>query len=100
MNQPSRSEASSRSRFEIVPSVTLKSLGENEGGVLLKLDSGEMYTVNDTTTAFLDAMDGKATVSEIASRLSQVFDVEPAVLETDLVEISCDLIDQELIRAV
>ena len=100
MNQPPRSAASGSSRFEIVPSVTLKSLGENEGGVLLKLDSGEMYTVNDTTAAFLDAMDGQATVSEIASRLTDLFDVETAVLETDLVEISSDLMDQDLIRAV
>ena len=100
MSQISRNGISLATRFEVVPKATLKHLGENEGGVLLKLDSGEMFTVNDTTVALLGELNGSNSLSDIAKRLSETFDVEMATLESDLVEIADDLMDQQLIRKV
>ena len=87
-------------RYEIAPKVSVKSMGEDEGGVLLKLDSGEMFTVNDTTLAFLGALDGKTTVGNVIDFMLEEFDVERSVLETDLNEIVQELAEQKLIRAV
>jgi hypothetical protein len=86
------------SRLKLAPKVTIKAMGENEGGVLLKLDSGEMYTINDTTVAFLESLDGSASLADSVARLHAAFDVERAVLEEDLKVIAGELLDQNLIR--
>ncbi|MBA3448758.1 MAG: PqqD family protein [Pseudaminobacter sp.] len=90
-------EVSLFTRLALSPNVTVQALGENEGGVLLRLDSGELYTVNDTTLAFLQELDGERAVVEVVGRLAGVFDVEEATLTADLVEISNDLLAESLI---
>ena len=84
--------------LELASKVTLKAMGESEGGVLLKLDSWEMYTVNDTTVAFLETLDGKTTLSDAVGRLHGIFDVDREILESDLTSIAGELLDQKLIR--
>ena len=79
------------------PNVTLQALGEAEGGVLLRLDSGELYTVNDTTLAFLRELDGNRAVADVAGRLATIFDVEEATLTADLIDISSDLLAESLV---
>ncbi len=98
MMQPSRSVISAATKLVMAPKVSAKSLGENEGGVLLKLDSGEMFTVNDTTMMVLGALEDGIDFGELVRRLSDVFDVDRKVLESDLVEIAQDLLEQQLIR--
>ena len=78
----------------------MKPLGEGEGGVLLKLDSGELYTVNDTTLAFLQELDGTSTVGDVSARLSDIFDVEGSVLTADLIGVADELIDESLLNVV
>jgi hypothetical protein len=96
----SRNGISSETRLGISLKVTLGALGNNEGGVLLKLDSGEMYTINDTTAAFIAELDGSKRFADVVHRLSTMFDVDVDILEADLVEIADDLIDQQLIHAI
>jgi len=79
---------------------TVKPLGEGEGGVLLKLDSGELYTVNDTTLAFLQELDGSRTVGDASARLAEIFDVEDAVLTADLIDVADELLDEALLTVV
>ena len=93
----SRHGVSATTRLAVSPQATVKPLGEGEGGVLLKLDSGELYTVNDTTLAFLQEMDGASTVADISARLSEVFDVESSVLTADLIGVADELIDESLL---
>ncbi len=85
--------------LKLAPKVTLKAMGQNEGGVLLKLDSGEMYTINDTTVAFLETLDGTTSLGDSVDRLHAVFDVDRETLETDLTSIAVDLLDQNLLRS-
>lgn len=84
-------------RLALAPNVMLQPLGDEEGGVLLKLDSGEMYTINDTVVAFLQELDGKRSIADVARRLVEQFDVEEHVLIDDLVEVSRDLASQSLV---
>jgi len=85
------------SRLALAPNVTLQSLGEEEGGVLLKLDSGEMYTINDTAVAFLRELDGERTIEDAAARVVEAFDVERAVLIDDLLDVAHELASQALV---
>ena len=84
-------------RLALAPNVTVQALGENEGGVVLRLDSGELYTVNDTTLAFLRELDGERVLADVANRLTRIFDVEEATLTADLVDISRDLLAESLV---
>jgi hypothetical protein len=90
---------SSSTRLVLASNAVLQALGEDEGGVVLRLDTGEMYTVNDTTLAFLRELDGKRTVADVARSLVEIFDVEEAALAADLAEIADDLIDDSLVVA-
>ena len=88
---------SSSTRLALPSHVSLQALGEDEGGVVLKLDTGEMYTINDTTLAFLQKLDGKHTVANVARGMVEVFDIDEATLVADLVEIANDLLGESLL---
>lgn len=88
---------SSATRLALPSHVSLQSLGEEEGGVLLKIDTGEMYTVNDTTLSFLRELDGECSVADIAGRLVGVFDVERDVVLADLIEVANGLAAESLV---
>ena len=88
---------SSATRLALPSHVSLQSLGEEDGGVLLKIDTGEMYTVNDTTLSFLQELDGERSVADIAGRMVHVFDVEPDMVLADLIEVANGLAAEFLV---
>lgn len=75
-------------------------LGDGEGGVLLDTNSGQLFTCNDTTTAFLSAVDGARDFAGILGELEKVFDVEAAVLRDDMAELANQLAAEGLIVRV
>ena len=77
--------------------VALQDLGDEEGGVLLKLDSGEMYTVNETTLAFLQEIDGERSIGDIVERMMSMFDVDQETLSGDVAEIAEELMGESLV---
>jgi hypothetical protein len=87
-------------KFRIAPNVTFRSLGDGQGAVVVETKSGQLYTCNDTTTAFLDSVDGSRSLNEIVERLHGMFDVDRAMLETDLRGIAADLVENGLIAPV
>ena len=96
----SRNGVSPSTNLALSPQATLQPLGDTEGGVVLKLDSGELFTVNDTSLAFLQELDGATSIDSVARRLAEIFDIDAATLTSDLVEIADDLIDESLILIV
>lgn len=96
----SRNGVSRSTHLALSPQATLQPLGDTEGGVVLKLDSGELFTVNDTSLAFLQELDGATSIDDVAGRLAEIFDIDAATLTSDLVEIADDLIDESLIHIV
>lgn len=90
-------DISSATRLTLPEHVSLQALGEAEGGVLLRIDTGEMYTVNDTTLSFLQDLDGDRSVADVAGRLVDVFDVDPAVVLADLIEVANGLAAESLV---
>lgn len=80
--------------------VSLQGLGNEDGGVILNLNSGEMYTINETTLSFLEHLDGKRKIADIAVSLVEIFDVDAETLSSDLVEVAKGLADESLLVVV
>ena len=72
-------------------SVSLQPLGEDEGGVLLKMDTGDMFTLNDTAVEFLSRLYGKRKVGAIVRDMLDLFEVDAGTLRTDIAELVADL---------
>jgi hypothetical protein len=83
--------------LSLAPKVAMQTLGANEGGVLLRLDSGEMYSVNDTTLDFLRRLDGIRTIASIVEELTTFIEVDAAVLTADLIEVAGELRKESLV---
>lgn len=86
-------------RLSLGENLTLQDLGGDDGGVVLNLVSGEMYTLNDTGLAFLRRVDGEATIDAIAAQMLQEYEVEPDVLAADLVDLATALQSEGLVQA-
>ena len=55
------------------PNTSFQPLGDGEGGVLLDTISGQLFTCNDTTAAFLSTVDGQRSFGAILQRLYGMF---------------------------
>ena len=75
-------------------------LDRSESGVLLNSASGRLFSVNETALAFIQQIDGKRSVSEIASRLSIEFDSDPALIADDLLAFANEPVDAAVVRVL
>ncbi|MEX2129199.1 MAG: PqqD family protein [Xanthobacteraceae bacterium] len=89
-----------RTKLQLSPDVTFRSLGDGQGAVVVETKTGQLYTCNDTTTAFLEALDGTRTLGEIVDELHCIFDVDQPVLESDLNDIAGELLNNGLITPI
>lgn len=71
------------------PVASFQSVGD--GAVVLLADSGQLYSCNDTSEAFLRHVDGKRPLSAIVDLMAQEYEVDREVLEADLVELAENL---------
>lgn len=71
------------------PVASFQSVGD--GAVVLLADSGQLYSCNDTSEAFLRHVDGKRPLSEIVDLMAQEYEVDREVLEADLAELAENL---------
>jgi hypothetical protein len=83
--------------FSLSPNVSFQKLGQGEGAVVLMLESGQLHTCNDTTAAFLSALDGKRTFEVVTAELEKEFDVEREELRADLAALAQRLLDAGVI---
>ena len=86
--------------YRLADDVSLQSLGDGEGGVVLMLKSGEIYTVNDTTLDFLSKLDGARSLRACAEAIAEVYDVDAATAMADLAEIAADLSSEQIVMRV
>jgi pyrroloquinoline quinone biosynthesis protein D len=75
-------------------------LGEGEGAVVLKISSGQLFTCNDTTAAFLNVIDGERTFGEAVDELQRLYDVPREQLRGDLIELANNLIEDGVLSIV
>ena len=82
--------------LSISENASFQSLGE--GAVVLLIDSGQLYTCNEVTEAFLKLVDGRRSFDTIIAALLEEFDVEQAVAQRDFREIAGHLSSEGILE--
>ncbi|OQX30648.1 MAG: hypothetical protein B0D96_11370 [Candidatus Sedimenticola endophacoides] len=72
----------------------------DDGAVVLMADSGQLYTCNETTGAFLARVDGRQTFSEIVASFVDEFEIDERTAREDLSELAGNLLDEGIIAPV
>jgi len=87
-----------RTRLKLADDVTFDHV-ERGGGkaVILSLKSGAYYTCNETTAAFLTAVDGQRTLEEVVDVVGGAFNVSREELTGDLTELAGTLLAEKLL---
>lgn len=78
--------------------VSVQQLGEEEGAVVLRFESGQLYTCNDTTAEVLRLVAPGTRSGAVIAALLATFDVEEAELRDDIAEILGELSREGLVR--
>ncbi|MBM3860518.1 MAG: PqqD family protein [Verrucomicrobia bacterium] len=76
-----------------------QSLGEGQQTVIVSLNSGALYTCNDTTKSFLQAMDGKKPFGQIIDALASEYEVKREKLHADMTALAEKLVKEKLVVA-
>ena len=79
-------EVNNSTVFLLAPNASFQALGE--GAVILMIDSGQLYTCNETTEAFLNMIDGERTFGAILDLMVAEFAVDRDTLAQDLLPIA------------
>lgn len=79
--------------------VTYQSLGPGEDTVILCLRTGQLHTCNETTRAFLDALDQPRTFQGVFERLFEQYEVPPEKLRVDMTRLLEDLLREGIVVA-
>lgn len=68
-----------------------------DGAVVLLARSGQLYTCNGTTEAFLDKVDGARNLDQIVDLLSDEFEVDKATLGEDMTALAAELVAEGIL---
>jgi hypothetical protein len=68
-----------------------------DGAVVLLARSGQLYTCNGTTEAFLDKVDGERSLDQIVGLLSHEFEIDKDTLDQDMVALATELISEGIL---
>jgi pyrroloquinoline quinone biosynthesis protein D len=79
----------------LAPVASLQSVGD--GAVVLLADSGQLYTCNQTTEAFLQKVDGVRTFDDILALIREEFEVDEETAATDFAAVAQELIDEGIL---
>lgn len=74
-----------------------RSMGDS--AVILMIDSGQLFSCNETADAFLKHVNGVRTTGEIAKLVALEFDVDPDILMKDLDELIRQLVEENVLIA-
>jgi hypothetical protein len=82
--------------LSLTPSASFQGLGD--GAVILMIDTGQLYTCNETTEFFLKLIDGNRSFGEIIDQLSSEFAASRETLASDFIAIAGELYSQGIIE--
>jgi pyrroloquinoline quinone biosynthesis protein D len=88
---------SQNARLKLANDVTFQSLGPGEETVVLSLNSGYLYTCNETTDAFLQRLDGRRPLAAVIDLLFNEFQVPRETLIKDMTKLAVELLGEKLI---
>ncbi len=84
-------------RLKLADDVTFQSLGNSSDTVVFSLNSGYLYTCNETTAAFLQALDGRRTLAEVIEALWGQYEVSQEDLTRDMTALADKLLQEKLL---
>ena len=84
-------------RLKLAGDVNFQSLGPGEETVVLSLNSGYLYTCNETTESFLRKLDGRRPLAAVVDLLFDEFQVPREALSADMTELAAKLLKEKLI---
>jgi hypothetical protein len=73
--------------------------GVGDEAILINLNTGSYYSLNDTGTKFWELLDGQRTIAACAQLIAAEYEVEAEVVEGDLLELAADFEQEGLIVA-
>jgi hypothetical protein len=68
-----------------------------EEAILINLNTGSYYSLNDTGTMFWELIDGQRTIADCAQLIAQEYDAEAGEVEADLLELATEFKAEGLI---
>ena len=71
------------------PAATHQTVGDE--AILVDLNSGSYYSLNDTGTMFWELLDGQRTIADCANEIAGQYEVEREVVTADLLELAAEL---------
>ena len=86
--------------FQRSPSATHQTVAGE--AIVIDLDTGSYYSLNETGTWLWENLDGRRNVAQLAQELAVVCDIpdQAATVQTDLVELLGNLLQEKLVLAV
>ena len=77
-----------------------QSLGAGQPTVIISLASGYLYTANQTTQSFLEAINGEKTFGTIVAELHERYEVSPDKLAADMRALAEKLVSEKLLTVM
>jgi pyrroloquinoline quinone biosynthesis protein D len=90
-------EVASETVLRLADDASVQHVGD--GAVVLLARSGQLYTCNGTTEAFLDKVDGARSLDQIVGLLSAEFEIDKDTLDQDMAALASDLLSEGILAA-
>jgi hypothetical protein len=90
-------EIASETILRLADDASVQHVGD--GAVVLLARSGQLYTCNGTTEAFLDKVDGARSLDQIVGLLSAEFEIDKDTLDQDMAALASDLLSEGILAA-
>ncbi|QPC89309.1 PqqD family protein [Mesorhizobium sp. INR15] len=90
-------EIASEMILRLADDASVQNVGD--GAVVLLARSGQLYTCNGTTEAFLEKVDGERSLDQIVALLSEEFEVDKGTLGQDMTALATDLVSEGILAA-
>jgi len=84
--------------YRLADGVTFESV--TDGAVILVFDNGQLYSCNETSAAFLKALDGTRTLQDVAEQMAAEFDTSAANIAGDLRDLAEEMQAEGIIVGV
>ncbi len=81
-------------RIRHSPNATFQIVADE--AILIHLNTGVYYSLNDVGTAFWNLMDGQRTIGECADAVAAEYDAPRDVVLSDLLELAAELAAEDL----
>jgi hypothetical protein len=81
--------------FKLAEGVSFETV--SDGAVVLVFRSGQLYSCNETSTAFLTELNGKQPLNQVAMAMAERFDAAPEEILADIELIADEMLSEGII---